>query len=83
MTKTELTEQILNEFCDDIESTGGLTDHDGESVGVVADPAWFDLAVTYVRACHALGREPMTHNVDPPVDSQEFIDRALAGRPGD
>jgi len=50
---------ILTEFADDIDATGGCTrDHKGHVVPMV-DEEWIDIGITYVKACTALGRQPL------------------------
>ena len=49
----------LHAFLDTIEATGGCGVDDGGFVVPQADPDWIDLGAAYVKACGALGREPM------------------------
>lgn len=59
--------EALEEFCHDIEQTGGIIpnpDSGGDGTFVPdADRDWVDLADTYVKACRALGREPKCRKV--------------------
>lgn len=50
---------VLLEFVQAIEATGGvMVDHKGYHVPV-ADKDWIDLGEAYLKACEALGQEPM------------------------
>jgi len=49
--------EMLLEFLQAIESTGGVTRYPDGTPAPVADPEWTDLGDLYVRACNALGRE--------------------------
>lgn len=48
----------LEEFCMDIESTGGLVKGNHGPLAPAADPDWSDLGDTYIKACKALKRKP-------------------------
>jgi hypothetical protein len=48
----------LEEFVEDIESTGGIVRGLADDIFPMAAPEWTDLAATYRHACEALGREP-------------------------
>lgn len=50
-------EKALLEFVKDIESTGGVVQTQ-EGIVPVADLEWFDLGLSYMTACEALGRTP-------------------------
>lgn len=50
---------VLEEFVQDIESTGGVADNEHGLTAPVADPEWSDLGETYGRACRVLGRKPV------------------------
>lgn len=51
-------QQALKEFVGTVEAAGGL--FEGGPLPVPkADPGWVDLAQAYLRACEALGKEPM------------------------
>jgi hypothetical protein len=53
-----LLRRALDEFVATIDATGGIKrDRKGCPVPVI-DDEWIDLAVAYLSACHALGREP-------------------------
>ena len=52
---TALLDVVL-EILDDIESTGGVQ---RKGSGLVADPAWSDLAASYRKLCTVLGLEPV------------------------
>lgn len=49
----------LMSFVYDIEVSGGIVEDDNGNVYPVADPAWPDLAISYLKACEALDQEPM------------------------
>jgi hypothetical protein len=57
--------EALEEFCHDIEQTGGIIPNpEGDATFVPdADHEWVDLADTYVKACRALGRSPKRRKV--------------------
>ena len=52
-------EGVLQEFLDDIESTGGVIRCGVGIFAPAADVTWTALGATYVHACAALGRPPM------------------------
>lgn len=53
---------VLTEFVEDIDATGGITDNEGFMVPI-ADPEWIDLATTYQKACRVLGRQPLIDGI--------------------
>lgn len=54
-------EEVLIEFCKDIEDTGGVKLDAGGSGCVVplADDTWIDIGETYLKACEVLNRDPL------------------------
>lgn len=51
--------EVLKEFCDDIDATGGVTRRTKAHPFVpVADESWIDLGATYMKACKILNRKP-------------------------
>ena len=58
-------EDVLREFVEDIESTGGLEwNFEERQYGPVGDPGWTALANTYLHACEVLDREPIKSDGD-------------------
>ena len=55
-TRADRIEHTLCEFVGDVESTGGVSK---KNSGPAAATDWTDLGRTYVRACEALGIEPI------------------------
>lgn len=54
--KKPTAEDVLREFCDDVDAAGGITyDRKGQAV-LDQDDDWPDLADTYIKACTVLGR---------------------------
>ncbi len=49
----------LDEFCANIDATGGLTRGEEGLPVPCGDPEWLDMADTYLKACAALGRTPV------------------------
>ena len=49
---------LLKEFCDDVDATGGVTRND-DGVATLMCDAWPDLAAVYLKACRLLGRAPV------------------------
>lgn len=68
-SKEEEYRRVLEEFCDDIESTGGIVRQSPFSSAPFADPEWTNLGATYEHACAALGRPP---KVEAAGDEDEF-----------
>ena len=60
MSESNLTHALMD-FCETIESTGGLMLDPENGVDYVpkADDEWIDLADSYLKDCKALGRKPM------------------------
>jgi len=63
-SSAETMRAVLPEFCNDIEAVGGVVKTTGQNYShgnytLAYDKDWVDLAETYVKACHALGRNPM------------------------
>jgi hypothetical protein len=53
----------LEEFCNDIDASGGCTRAAGDDrLEIAAVPEWSDLAVTYENACRALLRAPVVED---------------------
>ena len=66
-TIENLTE-ALEDFCKDIEQTGGIVfDEDGNPVPA-ADETWIDLAETYFKACMVLNRKPVVAEKEKCID---------------
>ena len=59
LPNTTEVEAILLEFINDIEQTGGVVECLDGLHAPVADEDWIDLGETYLKACRALGREPV------------------------
>ena len=56
---TEAIKSALVSFCDDIEMTGGVGINAKGNHFPLGDEDWIDLGETYIKACKALGREPL------------------------
>ncbi len=54
---SELRTSALLALVETIDATGGVV-YDGRNHVPIADEDWIDLADAYLKACHALGREP-------------------------
>lgn len=67
--------EVVREFVDDIESTGGVTRHEEGYLAPLgdADQAWTDLGGTYVKACQILHRYGHRETPFPMIDD-EFRD---------
>jgi hypothetical protein len=72
----ELTaEDVLWEFVEDIDSTGGLGySYEEKQAAPAADLRWTALAVTYKKACRVLGRKPRWAECDDLDDFEEEED---------
>lgn len=53
-----LIQDVLTEFVNDVEKSGGVSESDTGIYRPAADPEWTDLGATYIHACQALGRKP-------------------------
>jgi hypothetical protein len=62
LTSIDQISEALNDFIATIEATGGLTRTSRREPVPYADEDWPDLADAYLKACQALGREPMWNN---------------------
>ncbi len=60
---SELRTAALLALVETIDATGGVV-YDGRNHGPIADEDWIDLADAYLKACHALGREPKVTRLD-------------------
>jgi hypothetical protein len=80
--------EALDEFCGDIDQTGGVVVTEEGLHAPVADRDWVDLGETYVKACKALGREPQIATEDQPAaqpgpDGVELSDGGVIEWPDD
>jgi len=57
-------EKLLEEFVENIDDTGGLGEMKPGVFAPLADPSWSDLGDLYIRACKALGREPVIERIE-------------------
>lgn len=57
-TSTKKLKDALKLFCEDIDSTGGVSITDRGYYYPLGDPDWLNLADSYMQACRALGRKP-------------------------
>lgn len=55
---TKKLKEALKLFCEDIDSTGGVTMNAKGFYSPLGDPDWLNLADSYMKACQALGRKP-------------------------
>lgn len=55
----EALTSCLEQFVEDIESTGGVLESSDGLYAPVADPGWVDLGHTYLNACSLLGSVAM------------------------
>lgn len=60
---SELRAAALLAFVETIEATGGVV-YDGRNHGPCGNEDWIDLGAAYLKACHALGREPKVTRLD-------------------
>jgi len=75
-------EAAVKEFVQTIDATGGVVEDGKGNYEPVADREWIDLGHAYVRACDALGREPIIVKGEEPYDDVEGIGEASAGASG-
>ncbi len=63
---------VLIEFVDDVECCGGLEYNlEERTYGPTAALEWTAIAVTYLKACSVLGREPKYYDGDPEDDEED------------
>lgn len=69
---------VLREFVRAIGDAGGLGWNPEErAYGPVGDPGWTDLAVTYRKACEALGVEPVYESTEEDKDEEKSDDEKI------
>ena len=57
-------QEVLAEFCDDVEAAGGIVIRGGSPYLFSDDDDWPDLARTYLNACEVLKRKPDVVSAD-------------------
>ncbi len=62
---------VVEELVKDIEDTGGIDRNLVDKVHPHADHDWGDLAITYLHACEALGREPLINEPGTDADPDQ------------
>jgi len=67
---------VLEEFVEAVEATGGVNRHDAITVAPCADESWTDLGDIYLKACEALGREPVIDEGEYEEDEEGKADEA-------
>lgn len=71
----EALTRCLEQFVEDIESTGGVLEASDGLYAPVSDPDWIDLGHTYLGACSLLGRAAMCDDGDIDGDIDAYGER--------
>jgi len=61
-------EAVLKDFVQAVDATGGVVEDGKGCYEPVADRDWIDIGNVYIRACDALGREPIIVEGTEPYD---------------
>jgi len=65
--------EVLEEFVNDIENTGGVHYEPDGTCAPAANEGWSDLGLTYLHACQVLGRKPVISMPDCPECEMDMV----------